>query len=82
MSLRYHYIQSSIPIRPPRYLHRRRLDIFTTKQIPKQYRTIKQVVTIKRHQTSNKIQTNSLGVCKITHHYSTAKQNERTHGNQ
>ena len=40
-SLRYHYIQSSIPIRPPRYLHRRRLDIYITKQIPKQYRTIK-----------------------------------------
>ena len=32
--LRYHYIQSSLPIQPPRYLHQRRLDIPTTKQSP------------------------------------------------
>ena len=78
-SLRYHYIQSSIPIRPPRYVHRRRLETFITKQIPKQYRTIKQVVTIKRYQTSNKIQTNSPGVCKTTRHYSIVRQNKQNH---
>ena len=71
MSLRYLYIQSSIPILPPSYVHRRRLDISIKKEIPKQYRTIKQVVTIKRHQTSNKIQTNSPRLCKTPRHYST-----------
>ena len=81
-SLRYHYIQSSIPIRPPRYVHRRRLETFITKQIPKQYRTIKQVVTIKRYQTSNKIKTNSLGVRKTARHYSTVTQNKRNRENQ
>ena len=43
---------------------------------------MKQLITIKRHQTSNKIKTNSLGVRKTTRHYSTVTQNKRNRENQ